>query len=192
MVVLAVLGSILLVFVLLSGIIACVAGMPGTLLILIAGVGASAATHWERPEPWVLLVLAGLALVAEAMDNVLSAMATKYHGGTSRTGWVVMVGGISGALLGSWIGPIIGSIGLLAGPVGFIIAVVLIPLALGAAGGYGAAYWYEVQHGRTAEEARHAAKGSLVGRLLGVLGKSLIGVIMSGIVMWVVFVHPHH
>lgn len=187
--VLIVIGYIVFVAFLLSGTIACLAGMPGTVLILLAGVGFSAATHWERPEPWVLLVLGVLALLAETLDNLLSVAATRGHGGSSHVGWVVMLGGIGGALIGSWIGPLIGVLGLVGGPVGFIIGVVLVPLALAAAGGYGAAYWFELRHGKTPAEARQAAKGSLVGRLLGVMGKTLLAVIMSAVLLWVVFVH---
>jgi len=187
--VLIVIGYIIFVAALLSGIVACLAGMPGTVLILLAGVGLSAATHWERPEPWVLLVLGVLVLLAETLDSVLSVAATRSRGGSSGVGWVVMVGGITGALLGAWVSPIIGAAGLIGGPVGFVVGVVIVPLILAAAGGYGAAYWYELRRGKTPQEARQAAGGSLMGRLLGVMGKSLLAVIMSGVLLWVAFVH---
>ena len=188
--VLIVIGYILFVLVLLSGIIACLCGMAGTLLILLAGVGLSAATHWQRPSLWVLLVLAVLGIGAEVLDNVLSAVATRQQGASSRTGWVAMLGGIGGALISSWIGPLVGAVGLVGGPLGFIIGVVLIPLVLAGVGGYCAAYWYELRQGKTPEEARQAGKGALVGRLLGVMGKTLIAVIMSGALLWIAFVHP--
>jgi uncharacterized protein YqgC (DUF456 family) len=187
--ILIVLGYIIFVAALLAGIVACLAGMPGTALILLAGVGLSAATHWERPEPWVLLVLGVLALLAETLDNVLSVAATRSHGGSSRTGWMVMLGSVAGALLGALMSPAIGAAGLLGGPVGFIVSVVIVPLVLAAVGGYCAAHWYELRQGKTPQEARQAATGSLVGRLLGVMGKSLLAVIMSGVLLWVAFVH---
>lgn len=191
MTILIVLGYIVFVVLLLSGVIACMAGMPGTVLVLLAGVGLSAAHHWQQPAPWLLLVLAVLALVAETLDNILSVAASRTHGGSTGVGWAVMLGGVGGALVGSWIGPLIGALGLAGGPVGFIIGVVLVPLALAMAGGYGAAYWYELRQGRTPQEARQAAKGSLVGRLLGAMGKTLVAVIMSGVLLWVASVHPH-
>lgn len=99
-----------------------------------------------------------------------------------------MLGGLAGALVGSALSPVIGAIAGLGGPLGFIIGVVLVPLGLAALGGYYAVHWYEVRQGRTSEEAVSAAKGALLGRLLGIMGKALLAVIMSGIVLWTVFV----
>ena len=190
MAVLIVLGYILFVLALIVGIVACLLGLPGTVLILLDGVIFSAFTGWERPGGWVLLVLAVLTLIAETMDNVLSAVAVRYGGGNARTGWVAMLGGIAGAIAASWIGPVVGAVGLIGGPIGFVIAVVLLPLAGAIAGGFYAAYWYELRHGKTVEQAKQAGKGALIGRLLGAMGKALIAVIMSGILLWVVFVRP--
>jgi hypothetical protein len=187
--ILIVLGYILFVLVLLCGVLASLLGVPGTVLIVLDGLVFSAATHWQRPNGWILLVLAVLSLVAETMDNVLSAVATRYGGGSSQTGWMAMLGGIAGALVGSWIGPVIGAIGLIGGPISFILCVIVVPLGLGAVGGYGAAYWYERRQGKSPAEAKEAGKGALFGRLLGAMGKTLIAIIMSGILLWVVFVH---
>lgn len=187
--VLIILGYILFVLVLLCGVLASLLGLPGTVIILLDGLAFSAATHWQRPNGWILLVLAVLSLLAETLDNVLSVVATRYRGGSSQTGWVAMLGGVGGALIGSGIGPIVGALGLIGGPVGFIIGVILVPLCFATAGGYYAAYWYELRQGKSPQEAREAGKGALLGRLLGAMGKSLIAVIMSGILLWVVFVH---
>jgi uncharacterized protein len=189
MTILIALGTILFVVVLLMGILAALLGLAGTALILLDGVIYSAATHWQRPHLWVLLVLALLALVAETLDNIFSGLAARYHGGSPQTGWAAMIGGIGGALLGSWAGSAVGAFGLIGGPGGFILCVVLVPLILALLGGYYAAYWYELRQGRTPDEAHLAGKGALIGRLLGVMGKSLIAVIMSAILLWAVFVH---
>lgn len=185
--VLVILGYILFVIVLLAGVVACALGLPGTVLVLVDGVVMSAATHWQRPGWPVLLALAVLTLLAETLDNVLSALATKYHGGSNQTGLMAMLGGIAGALIGSWIGPAIGAIGLIGGPIGFVIGVILVPLGLATVGGYYAAYWYELRQGKSPQEAKAAGKGALIGRLLGVMGKSIIAVIMSGVLLWMVF-----
>jgi hypothetical protein len=185
---LVILGYILFVLVLAAGVVATLLGLPGTVLILANAIVFSAITGWERPEWWVLIVLAALALLAEVGDNVLAALGTRYSGGSSKTGWIAMLGGIAGALVGSALSPVLGAVGGIGGPLGFIIGVVIIPLGLAALGAYYAVYWYEVHQGRSRNEAITAAKGALFGRLLGVMGKALLAVIMSGIVLWTVFV----
>lgn len=182
---LIVLGYILFVLVLVAGVVATLLGLPGTVLILAGAVVMSAITGWERPEWWVLLVLVGLALVAELGDNVLAAAGTKYGGGSAKTGWAAVAGGIAGAILGSFLSPVFSVLG---GVLGFVLGVVVVPLALAAMGGYLAAYHYELRQGRTPEEARQAGKGALIGKLLGIMGKALLAVIMTGIVLWTVFV----
>lgn len=181
---LIVLGYILFVLVLIAGIVAVMLSLPGTLLILLDGFIFAAATHWQRPTWGVLLAVGLLALVAETSDNVLSMLGTRYGGGSSKTGWIAMLGGIGGAVLGALVSPIFS---LLGGVFGFIIGVLLVPLALAVAGGYLAVYWYELKQGRPQEEARQAAKGALMGRLLGVVIKTLLATIMSAILLWSVF-----
>lgn len=188
--VLIAIGYIIFVAVLLLGIGACLLGMPGTVLIFLDGLVFSAFTHWERPSGWMLLFLGLLSLAAETLDNVLSVAATRYGSGSLRTGWMAMLGGIGGALVGSWLGSLLGAIGWLAGPVGFLVAIVLVPLALALGGGFYAAYLYELHQGKSAEEARKAGWGALLGRLAGTMGKALLAVIMSGMLLWSVFL-PH-
>ena len=189
MAMLIVLGYILFVLGLLAGILAALVGLPGTVLVLLDGVLLSAASHWHRPGAWVLLVLALLALAAETMDSLCSAMSTRYHGGSTRTGLVAMLGGVTGAFLGSWAGATIGAAGIIGGPLSFMVTVVLVPLFLALVAGYYAAYWYEIRQGKPPDEAHLAGKGALIGRLLGVMGKSLVAVIMSAVLLWVAFVH---
>ena len=185
---LIVLGYIIFVLVLVAGVVAVALSLPGTVLILLDAIVFAACTHWQRPSWWVLLIVAVLALIAETSDNVLSMLGTRHGGGSTKSGWIAMLGGLTGALLGSLISPLFGSIGLLGGVVGFIIGVVLVPLTLAVAGGFCAVYWYELRQGRTPQEARQSARGALFGRLLGVMSKTLLAVIMSAILLWAVFV----
>lgn len=186
--VLVVLGYVVFVLVLIAGVIAVAVSLPGIILILLDGILFAACTHWQRPSWWVLLIVATLAVIAETTDNVLSMIGTRYGGGSPRSGWMALFGGLAGALLGSLLSPLIGSIGVLGGIGGFIIGVVLVPLGLAVAGGYYVVYWYELKQGRPREEAMQSAKGALFGRLLGVMSKTLLAVIMSGILLWAVFV----
>ncbi|MEI6499798.1 MAG: DUF456 domain-containing protein [Armatimonadota bacterium] len=185
---LIVLGYIIFVLVLVAGVVAVMLSLPGTVLILLDAIVFAACTHWQRPSWWVLLIVAVLALVAETSDNVLSMLGTRHGGGSTKSGWIALLGGLAGALTGSLISPLFGSIGLLGGAVGFLLGVVLIPLSLAVAGGYCAVYWYELKQGRTRPEAQQSAKGALLGRLLGVMSKTLLAAIMSGLLLWAVFV----
>ena len=179
-----VLGYIIFVLILVAGVVAVMLSLPGTVLILLDALVFAACTHWQRPGWWVLLIVAMLALIAETSDSLLSMLATRQGGGTTKSGWVAMGGGLGGALLGSLLSPLLGSLGLL----GFILGVVVLPLALAVTGGYYAVYWYEVKQGRTPQQAQQSAKGALFGRLLGVMSKTLLAIIMSGILLWTVFV----
>lgn len=189
---LIVLGYILFVLTLIAGVIAVMFGLPGIVLIFADGIIFAACTHWERPSWGALLAVAVLALLAETSDNLLSMVGTRYGGGSGKAGWVAMLGGITGAILGSLLSPLFGSIGVLGGIPGFILGVVLVPLALAIIGGYCAVYWYELKEGRPREEAQQAAKGALLGRLLGVLSKTLLATIMSSVLLWAVFVPLLH
>ena len=185
--VLTVLGYVVFVLVLVAGVLAPLVGLPGTVLILADGLVLSACTHWQKPHWWVLLVLLLIALLAETSDNFLSLIATRYGGGSGRTGLMAMLGGVGGALVGSWFSPLLGTIGVLGGVVGFFLGVVLVPLALAFLGGYLAAYWYERRQGKEHAEARRAGLGALIGRLLGGMAKGLLAAVMAAILLYVVF-----
>lgn len=184
---LIVLGYIVFVLALAVGVLGTLVGLPGTILILADAVIFSACTHWQRPSWWVLLILALLSLIAETSDNLLSMVGTRYGGGSNRTGWIALVGGIAGALIGSWLSPLFSSIGLLGGVVGFVLGVLLVPLLLAVAGAYLAVYLYELRQGKTPSEAQRVAKGALLGRLLGAMAKTVFAAIMASTTLWVVF-----
>lgn len=186
---LIVLGYIAYCLVLLAGVGATLVGLPGTVLILADALVFSICTHFQRPSWGVLLALAIISLVAELSDNLFSALATRYGGGSSKSGLAAMLGGLGGALVGGALSPLIGSLGLLGGLFGFLLGVVIVPVGLALAGGYGAAVWYEQKQGRTREEALRAGKAAVIGRLLGTMAKGLFAAIMAGIALYAVFHH---
>lgn len=184
---LIVLSYIVFCLVLLAGVLMAALGLGGTFVILADVLIFAACNHFERPHWVVLVVLAVICVIAETSDNFFSLLATKYGGGSSRTGLWAMGGGLVGALAGGALAPVIGSLGLLGGVVGFLIGVVIVPLAGALAGGYFAAYWYETQQGRTPEEAKRAGKGAVIGRLIGGAAKGLFAVLMVAITLYAVF-----
>ncbi len=185
--VLIVIGYILFFLVLISGIVATLLGLPGTILIVVDAIVFSAFTGWERPGWPILLVLVGLSLAAETGDNLLSALGTRFSGGTGKTSVMAMLGGLAGAIVGGSLSPVIGALGILGGVPGFIVGTVIPPLVLALTGGYLAAYSYERRLGRSHEEATKAGKGALLGRVLGVMGKCIIASIMAAILLRAIF-----
>ncbi len=181
------LGVALFVIVLFIGVLATLVGLPGTVLILVDAVIFSACHGFARPPWWLLLILLVMSVVAELLDNVLSALGVKATGGTTRTSLWALAGGVAGAILGANVSPILGVLGLAGGVAGVVFGSLLPPILLALIGGFAAAYFYELRTGQTPEQARKAGFGALSGRLAGVLSKAVLASIMVAIILSSVF-----
>ena len=171
-----VLGAVVFVAVLFLGALLTLLGIPGTLLIFLDALVYSACTAWSIP-PWLLGVLLGLSLFAEVADNVLGAAGVKRYGGSAKGMMWAFVGGLLGAfVLGAALGPLLG-------PVGAVAA----PLLGGIGGGFAGGYAYERRQGKSAEEARRAGWGAVVGRVTGALLKVVLAAIMIVITLSAAF-----
>jgi uncharacterized protein YqgC (DUF456 family) len=182
--VLATVGIVLGLLVMVAATVACLLGLPGSAVVLLVAFLFSACTHWERPPWWMLLVFLGVVAVAETADNLLGAWGTKRFGGSDRGAFWATVGGVAGVLGLGWLGPVLGAP---FGPVGWIVGVVLLPLAGGFAGGYLGGYWYELRQGREPAEARRAGWGAFFGRAAGGLLKAILAATMAAITTWMLF-----
>ena len=142
-------------------------GLPGN-WVAVALIGLYV---WLGPEEgamsltWVALVIALLAaIVGEAVEFVAGALGAQKAGASRRSTFYSMLGSMIGAIAGAFIGvpiPIIGS----------IVAAILF-------GGLGAtlgAMYGERQEGKTWDESWTVGKAAFVGRTIGTLGKSLVG-----------------
>jgi uncharacterized protein YqgC (DUF456 family) len=107
----------------------------------------------------------------------------KRSGATNTTGVWTMVGGLTGAMFGGIIAPILAGIGAFAGPVGWVVFSIIPPIGFGLVGGFFGGYLYETRSGSTPEEARTAGLGALFGRLAGSFAKALIVSVMVAIVL---------
>ncbi|HRX84346.1 MAG TPA: DUF456 domain-containing protein [Phycisphaerae bacterium] len=153
-----------LVLVGLAGVFLTVLQLPGTWLIVIA---AGAYTWIQGPAelPWVIvLVLAGIAAIAELVEFASSAVLAKRGGASRRAAWYGLAGGMLGALLLSVPIPIIGTV------VGAVI------------GCFGAAFIAEMQEGRTLRAGARSGAYSAAGRALGSMMKLMAAVTMFSIV----------
>ncbi len=180
-------GIVVFILVLVVGVLATLVGLPGTVLILMDAFVYSAVHSFARPPWWLLLILLGICVVAETSDNIVSALGVTKSGGSTKTSIWAVVGGVAGAIIGANISPLLGLVGLAAGPIGTVIGVLLAPLICALAGGYLAGYWYERRQGRPPQEARQAGWGALLGRLAGGLLKAILASVMVALILWTAF-----
>lgn len=145
--------------------------LPGNWLILLF----TALFAWLLPEQpdgvgvsWTIVgVLLVLAVIGEIVEFLAGAAGAAKLGGSRRAVALSVIGAIVGSIGGALIGVPIPIVGPIIGAVGG-----------GGLGAFAGAYAGESWKGRLAEERMAISKAALVGRLLGTLGKLLIGVVM--------------
>lgn len=177
------LGATVYVVALVLGVVAAFLGLPGNPWVWFCGFLYSAIHGWDKPALWLVLALIPLVVAAELVDNLLSMMGVRRFGGSSRTMWWAVLGGLAGALAFGWLSGLTGLLGLVGGLAGFIVGAVIPPLAGGLLGGYLAGYWYELRQGRDREAARRAGWGALLGRLAGGAAKGGFAVALTVVLL---------
>ena len=122
-------------------------------------------------------VLAGLAVVGEAVEFAAGAAGAKKGGGSKRGMLLSLAGAAAGSMLGATaaipvpvVGPVIGALGG------------------GAAGAFAGAYFGETWKGRAGPDAVAIGKAALIGRLLGTGGKLACGAVMVAVLGVMTFV----
>jgi uncharacterized protein len=150
--------------------------LPGNWLI----VGFTALAAWLQPDgqrfnvTWdTVAVVAGLAVVGEVMELAAGAVVAKKQGASRRAVLLSVFGGVLGSLLGAGAGSVVPVLGTLIGV-----------LAGGSAGTFAGAYIGEAWKGRSEEQAIAVGQAVAIGRLLGTLGKVMVGVVMMLVVAW--------
>lgn len=134
-------------------------GLPGTWVMIAAGVGYSILV--PNSIGWFTLVaVTVIAVVAEILEFTLAGSYARKYGGSRRAGWGAIIGGIVGAIVGVPIlivGPIIG--GFLGAFVGALVA--------------------EYSRGSGAYVSTRAAWGGLIGRAVAAALKVAAGFVMA-------------
>jgi uncharacterized protein YqgC (DUF456 family) len=139
-------------------------GLPGTWLMLAAGVGYSMLV----PNSIGMFVLVGttiIAVIAEIFEFTLSAKYAKKYGGSRRAGWGAIIGGTIGAFVGvpvPIVGPIIGAF----------------------AGSFLGALVAEFSRGTDSQTATRVAWGALVGRAVAAALKVAAGCAIAAWLLW--------
>lgn len=85
-------------------------GLFGNWLILGAVCVAYIATDFMVFGPWVLVIMLLLAIAGEVLEFVMAGYGAKRFGGSKGSMWAALVGCILGAIAGSPLLPIIGTV----------------------------------------------------------------------------------
>jgi uncharacterized protein YqgC (DUF456 family) len=155
---------ILLAAILLVSLFIIPIGLPGTWVMLAAGVGYSLLV----PDSigWITLVgVTVIAVIAEIFEFTLAGQYARKYGGSRRASWGAIIGGTVGAIVGVPV-PVIGSI-------------------IGAfAGAFVGALIFEYSGGSGAEVSTRVAWGALIGRAVASAMKVGAGI---AIAVWLLF-----
>jgi uncharacterized protein YqgC (DUF456 family) len=150
---------ILLAVIMLVSLFMIPLGLPGTWVMLAAGVGYSLLV----PNSIGMIALIGttaLAVVAEVFEFTLAGKYARKYGGSRRASWGAIIGGTIGAIVGfpvPIIGPIIGAF----------------------AGAFLGALVFEYSRGSGAQTATKVATGALIGRVVAAALKVAIGFVIA-------------
>jgi uncharacterized protein YqgC (DUF456 family) len=148
------LGAILLVSLFIIPI-----GLPGTWVMLAAGVGYSLLV--PNSIGWfTLAATTGIAIVAEIFEFTLAGQYARKYGGSRRASWGAIIGGTVGAIVGvpvPIIGPIIGAF----------------------AGAFLGALVAEYSRGSGAQASTRVATGALIGRAVASAMKVGAGMVIA-------------
>jgi len=137
-------------------------GLPG-LWVMVAGILAYGwLTDFRTVGVWVIVIVLGVALLGEIIENWLGFRFAKRYGGSTRSGWGALLGGLLGAFIGVPIA-IIGSV------IGAFI------------GSFIGAALFEYSYSRRAGVATRAGWGAVVGRAAAAAMKIALGLVIAAI-----------
>lgn len=145
----------------LSGLLLNTVGLFGNWIICGAVVGAWALTGFEHFDPWWITGMIALAATGEVLELLMSGYGAKKFGGSTGSMWAALVGCIGGAIIGSPIFPVVGT---------------LIGACLGA---FLAAAGYEfLRHGKEVHASLWTGFGAGMGKLAGIAAKFTCGILI--------------
>jgi uncharacterized protein len=175
-----ILAAIALTLITIVGWLSQLLGLPGNWIIVVA----AALYAWLLPSDgrlaigWnTVVALAALAVVGEVVEFAAGALGVSKVGGSRRGAVLALVGSMVGGVVGLVVGvpiPIIGSLAaaLIFGGVGAMVGAML----------------GESWLGRDFESSLEVGKAAFVGRMLGTLGKLIVGSVMVVVVLLAIVV----
>jgi uncharacterized protein YqgC (DUF456 family) len=159
-------GILLLLATGLIGLVLIPLGLPGLWVIVLGILGYGWLTDFQTLSTGFIVLVVGLALLAEVFEAWIGFRFAQRYGGSSRAGWGALVGGLVGAIMGVPV-PIVGSV------VG------------GFVGAFVGAAVFEYTRARRSEGAVRAGWGAVLGRAAAAAVKMAVGMVM---VVWALFV----
>jgi uncharacterized protein YqgC (DUF456 family) len=141
-------------------------GLPGLWLIVGAAVVHRLAGSPEELGLAFLILIAGLAAVAELAEALLGVLTARRFGATRWGMWGAFLGGIVGAIAFSPLFPLVGTL------VGAFI------------GAFVGAFALEWKKSRTFRSGWRAGLGAFIGRIAAVALKTVIGISIVVLVIW--------
>ena len=135
-------------------------GLPGLWVMVGAFLIYAAATDFQTVSVWSISIVVVLAFVGEIVESWLGFRFAKKYGGSSRSGWGALLGGLVGAGMGIPI-PVIGSV------IGAFV------------GAFVGAAIFEFSLTRRAGIAVGAGWGAVLGRAAAAALKIAIGVVIA-------------
>ena len=154
------LAVLLLALCCIAGLMLVPLGLPG-LWVMVGGVlGYGALTGFRTIGIATLAIVLGLALLGELVEWWVGFGMTERYGGSRRSGWGALVGGIAGAMVGVPV-PIVGSV------IGAFL------------GAFAGAALFEYSWSRTPGVAVRAGWGAVLGRAAGAAAKIALGVVIA-------------
>lgn len=156
--------AFLLAAILLLSLVLIPLGLPGTWLMVAAGLGYQILVPGSIT--WITVIgTAVLATIAEIIEFTLAGRYARKYGGSRRAGWGAMLGGIVGAFMGvpvPIVGPVIGAF------LGAFIGAFALELT--------------IKESRTGDATR-VAWGAMVGRVVAAAMKMAFGVLIATWIM---------
>lgn len=154
---------------LLIGVALIPFGLPGTFVIAALALVHGLLTGFLPLTLSFVLILFGLAVLAEVIEFFLGAAAAKKFGGSNQAMWGAVLGGFAGAVFASGIAPVIGTL-------------------LGAfAGAFIGAFLFEYLHLKNADNALRVGFGAFLGAVSGKLMKITLGIAMVVMITYKLF-----
>lgn len=167
------LGGILLLLANVTCLVGTFFTLPGNLgIVALAALCAVFLPEQENGlgmSWWAVGGLLALAGLGELLELIAGAAGAAKLGASRRSIAMSMVGAMVGSILGAFVGvpvPLVGPI--------------IAALGGGAIGAFAGAYLGESWKGRDHLEKLSISKAALVGRLLGTVGKLVMGIVMVG------------
>ncbi|MCK4546172.1 MAG: DUF456 domain-containing protein [Candidatus Eisenbacteria sp.] len=132
-------------------------GLPGNFIALGAVVVYAISTGWSVIGWKFLLLVGGLILLGELLEFLFGTFTSVRYGGSRWSAVGSFVGGVSGAIVGTGMIPLVGTV-------------------IGAfAGAFVLAFLFEFIYQRRQAEAARAGFGAFVGKMLGLSTKMSLG-----------------